>query len=898
MSAYIQQLQNLKPGEVSAAGGKAVNLAKLMAAGLAVPEGFCVTTDAYRNYLGHIVTDLAAVSATSIQQRILTGELPTVMQDELAAAYWQLVGAQGGAQPVAVRSSATAEDLAGASFAGQYDSFLNVRGGDVLLNAVKRCWASLWTERAVAYRAQHKVETMGAAMAVIVQAMVPAEVSGVAFTVNPVSGDSGEMLVNAARGLGDAVVSGRIAPDEFTIDKATRTVKRARIVNQTASTAPWPRRQKGCLSTAQLNELARIALTIEQLFGAAQDIEWAYSGGMFHILQARPVTAMPQRQKYDVSWGDPANQELARSRTVFWCNWNTRENMPYPLKPMAWSSFNDILVPEIMKVLYGIGPGSPLEHYCHFIDLVDGRAYWNMTLLAGHPFGGRTIMGLLDKLDIEADQAFKSLAAEGAFRPAQLPIRRWSLIGPFFRNAATFLSFPWLASPRWLDRRCDRFWRQADQYVTLELSGRSTLEIIGEARRYGYIIAKFSFPLLVVASKSLLGLWIIGRLVRRWPDLRIDTLLAGIKGNKTTETALELFKLSQAPQPVRDIFCASDITGIAQVRAIDRKLSSTPEGKIFLQGMGHFMTSYGHRGMKDLDVGYPSWKEDPTYVYQMIKSYLTLGPEDPNPLAQFEKAAAKRVDLEREIERRLSGSVADRVVPIRRWLFRWAKKLVHDFFPWRENEKFYGIKVFPGSRRIIVEIGRRYAAAGLIGDPGDIFYLTVPEVERQERGRGLSAMGIKDLVQERKAKWEHQVNQPAPFIVRSDGVINRTNSVLFNERNELRGIAAASGAARGRARIIREPSQAGSFRAGEILVAPYTEPGWAPLFLLARALVMEVGGSICHGAIVAREYGIPAVVGVRGATELIRDGDEITVDGDRGVVVRHARAVHGSQCPQ
>ncbi|MBP7868153.1 MAG: hypothetical protein KA419_19660 [Acidobacteria bacterium] len=288
--------------------------------------------------------------------------------------------------------------------------------------------------------------------------------------------------------------------------------------------------------------------------------------------------------------------------------------------------------------------------------------------------------------------------------------------------------------------------------------------------------------------------------------------------------------------------------------------------------------------MKDLDIGYPSWKEDRTYVYQMIRDYLQLGPGDPTPPDRFERSAARREELTARIERRLSAGFPSRVFPFRRWLFRRALRMAHDFLPWRENEKYYGVRSFPGSRRIIREIGRRLRESGCLDPADDVFYLTFPEIEPLARDPASGRDRARALVAHRKAEWSRQTGQAPPPVLRSDGRPGEPPAAETGEDRRLKGVPASSGTVTGRARVVLEPSQAAGFRKGDILVAPYTEPGWAPIFLLAGGLVMDVGGAVCHGAIVAREYGIPAVVGAGGATRLIRDGDEITVDGDRGEV--------------
>ena len=823
-------------------GGKAHGLARLMAAGFNVPPGFVISAKAFNNRPPYLSKKL---------------------QEEIIARYNCLK--KPGSIPAAVRSSAAEEDRPEFSFAGQYLTILNVRSEAKLLSAVERCRASLESLEAAAYRRKHGLPDALGSMAVIVQRMVSAKTAGVIFTYNPVNGRAGQMLINAARGLGDQLVSGLISPDEYSVDKDD-----GRVISHPAGEAP-------VLSDDQIKELAGLAQKIETMFGAPQDIEWAHDGKQFWFLQSRPITTTSSQATLpDVQWGNPVNQELSGRQVIFWSNWNTRENMAYPLKPLAWSFFNDLLVPVIGQVLYGAKPGSALSRYSQFIDLVNGRAYWNMTMLAGHPLAGRMIMPHLDKLDREAATAFSELQERGDFVPAKIPLPWYQLAGSLFKGFINFISFPWLASPRWIEKRCQRFLIQAREYVELPLESMSVQQMLDQARRYGEIISRFAFPLLVVASKSILGLAVIDRLISKYPDLKTDGLMAGIPGNKTTETALELYKLSLAPERIKKHFARADFQNTGDVARFRRDLEQSGDGRAYLILVDAFLDEYGHRGTKDLDAGQPSWKEDPTYIFAMLKGYMSPGPSDHNPLEQFQRAVEGRLALEAEIRSRLS--------PLKRWVFGWALNLVHEFLPWRENEKFYGVKVFPGSRRIIAEIGRRYKASGLLSDPEDIFFLTIPEIEQQERGQGLGPSQMQLLVSDRKDRWQRQADIPGEFIIRSDGkkVIGLTTPE--KEGKILRGVAASGGMVTGKARIIRDPSQAHQFKKGEILVAPYTEPGWAPLFLLSRALVMEVGGSICHGAIVAREYGIPAVVGAKGATTLIKDGDTITVDGDAGEI--------------
>jgi pyruvate,water dikinase len=625
--------------------------------------------------------------------------------------------------------------------------------------------------------------------------------------------------------------------------------------------------------------LASTAQGIERLFGSPQDIEFAFADGRLHILQSRPISALPEpRLPYPIIWGNRTNRELLGRATVFWSNWNTRENMPYPLKPMSWSFLNDLLFPAIFRVMFGTRPDSPLYRHSFVIDLVNGRAYWNMNRLYGHPFFGAMLGPIIKHIDNEAGSLFNGLLRGGRLVPQKPRISSLRLAWEWLVALKTWAGFPWFTGIGAIETKCRAYWRRADGYNSFPLEGLSNLELLRRAREFGYETARTAFPLLMVAGKALWGMLIIEKLTRRWKDLNLDLLLAGIPGNKTTEGALELFGLSEMPPEVREVFVRWPGKDF---RALEEELGDGAPGRQFLGRVASFLDRHGHRGLKDLDFGYPSWGEDRTYVYQMIKSYLDYGPGEKDPIAQYEESKQRRLALTAEIERRLSTLFTG---PLRVRLFRFGLKLAQDHFPLRENEKYYGLRCFPGSRRIVLEIGRRYREAGLLEDAADIFFLTVPEVEEMELSTAESAKDVRDKVKERKLEWKAQIDARPPFVVRSDGLETEPAEEREAEPGVLRGVPASPGVVKGKARIIREPSEAHRLRKGEILVAPYTEPGWAPLFLLARALVMEVGGAVCHGAIVAREYGIPAVVGARGAMSSIKDGQEIMVDGSSGEV--------------
>lgn len=819
-------------------GAKAANLSRLARSGYPVPPGFVITTGAMES---------EAMPAADIGRAYHKYSLHRTK--------------------AAVRSSATAEDLPGLSFAGQYESYLNIGTLEDLLRASAVCRASLHSPRALDYLAKNGIDPKAVRMAVLVQEMVPAEASGVIFTANPLNGLKCQMLVNVSPGAGEAMVSGRADPEQLVLEKSTEALISGRT---------------GMMNDVMVRKLARCAINIEKLFGSPQDIEFAFAQGRLCILQSRPITFLPEpKLPYPIIWGKESNRKFTEEGTVYWSNWNTRENMPYPLKPLSWSFLNDLLFPAIFRVLFGTTSSSPLYDHSFIVDLVNGRAYWNMNRLYGHPFFGAMLGPIIRHLDSGAGLFFRDLLKSGRLVPQKPRMSFLKLAGEWITALKTWAGFPWFSSIAAIEANCLAYWKRADGYNSFPMEGIPTLDLLKRAREFGYETARAAFPLIMVAGKALWGMLLVERLASRWKDLNLDHLLAGIPGNKTTEGALELFRLSEMPGEVREVF----IKWPGQdFRKLEKELETSVLGREFLARLSSFLDRHGHRGLKDLDFGYPSWGEDRTYVYQLIKGYLDYKSSEKTPLDYYEDAKRRRLELTAEIERRLGGTFAGRL-KVR--LFRFGLKLAQDHFPLRENEKYYGLRCFPGSRRIVLEIGRRYQVAGLLEDKEDIFFLTVPEIEQREKSGAPDRSVLQRLIEKRKIQWREQVDVQPPCVVRSDGVADAEAGVERQERGVLRGVPASPGTVEGIARILRDPSEASRLRKGEILVAPYTEPGWAPLFLLARALVMEVGGAVCHGAIVAREYGIPAVVGVKGAISSIRDGQEITVDGNRGEIRFH-----------
>lgn len=603
-----------------------------------------------------------------------------------------------------------------------------------------------------------------------------------------------------------------------------------------------------------------------------------YESGVFLRRSQVTSTMKAGAKPVQVEWGSPQNRELARNTVVFWSNWNTREVFPFPFTPLAWSHFVEMIGPGFLESLFGITKRAPLYRYSVIVDLVYGRLYWNMNLTYGHPLWGPLFRRLVPQLDEEAWRLFKGLYQKREFKPAEPPIglvARWLVI---LKGFSTLLRSPWFLTVRRLEYRCDKYWKKSCEFENTRLDGKLGLELISRVREFTAYTVRFFAPLLLASFTAFLAFGVIRYLTRKWRDIDPGRLLAGIPGNKTTQGALELYRLSQVPEPLKRVFLNYKVGEIAPL------LEKGKDGKVFLERLEQFMLLYGHRGSKEFDLRQPRWRDDPSFIFQMIGNYLQLHGTDDTPLEHFSQMAQERERLAQLVSRRLSQGTLARVLPWRKWLFRAMLRRAHAYLPYRENPKYYALKCYYGSRRIFLEIGRRLSAEGYLESPDGVWFLTLSELETLLRKKGSDREGLRRLIETRRGEWEANLSVDPPFIVRSDGQALSYPGPYDEDANTLGGTPASGGKATGKARVILDPAQGCAFNKGEILVAHHTDPGWTPLFLTAKALVMEVGGVVSHGAIVAREYGIPAVVGVKHATKLISTGDEITVDGNQGKV--------------
>ncbi|OZM81321.1 PEP/pyruvate-binding domain-containing protein [Pseudonocardia sp. MH-G8] len=782
MADYTLALSHVGRHDADLVGGKAAGLGALIGAGFPVPDGFVVTTAAYRDFLD--TTGLAGRGPQELHERIPCAPVPERIVAAVRAAGAGLRG------PVAVRSSGTAEDLAGASFAGQHDTYLGVDGEQAVLAAVRNCWASLWTPRAVAYRERYRWDESDLALAVVVQEMVDAEWAGVLFTADPVTGRRDRVVVEAVRGLGEALVSGTATGEHLVADKATgRPVSGAAAVPGTC-------------------ELVRIGRDVEEAFGAPQDIEWAYTAGRFQLVQARPLTALP-----DEPDAPPRGGRRRRDYGM------AADHMPFPPFPMDTSLFLRPALRAVLAATRSAGLATPtLEETVVEID--DGVV--QLVPPPGVRLTGRAVTGL----------------------PRALP----GLVRLLCTSTTAWRD----RSDRTLVAGC----RRADAADLRGLSDRELLEQVDAllATTGGLMPSRFgAVPRGVLAgamSERLLAA-VVGR-------ERVASLHAGLMSaipcvTTSANAALERMAATVRADPeLRDAYCEEEPAQVAE------RLRGSAAGRALLADVDAYLREFGFREMSIFTVGLPPLRETPEVAHGLIKGLARGRPADVDAATRLARARAE-LACARGPRARLLAPVVRRLVD--------AARTAAGF---REDSHYQLMMTIAVVRRVLLELGRRYCERGLLDTPDDIAYLERAEVS------DLVPAAVRETVARRKAA--RRAALPGYTIIPAELM------ALPAEGSGVRGTPASRGTAVGPVRVVHDESEFATLQDGEVLVCPYTNPTWTPLFALASAVVVDAGGAASHAAIVAREHGIPAVMGTVNGTRLLVDGQRVVVDGNAGTV--------------
>jgi phosphoenolpyruvate synthase/pyruvate phosphate dikinase len=857
----IRDFADIDASMPDAVGGKAANLGELTRAGLPVPQGFVVLTEAYRQVAERAGLE-EHLDPERAREALLATPMPEAVRDAITAEYQKLDG------PVAVRSSATAEDLPFASFAGQQDTYLNIIGPDAVVDAVRRCWASLWTDRAVAYRTSNGIDHHTVRLAVVVQRMVQSEVAGVLFTANPVTGKRREAVIDASPGLGEAVVSGAVNPDHFVVDTATGEIRERRLGDKRLVIRSLPgggteqveHTQDGaCLTDGQIRALARLGAQVEEHYNAPQDTEWALDAdGELWLTQARPITTL-----YPLP--DGATAENPR---VFFC-FTVAQGLQRPITPMGLACFR--LLASSMSELAGkpvrdrkAGPPAYRE--------AGQRFFIDMTGMVRSKAGRQIMPRVLDVME-----ARSAVVLRGLFDDPRFTLRYgWRPVVERLLRIAAHYRIPIRAvhavvNPEFAHRQMDEMTaRQAEL-----LSIPDTATAVERLDHCEVVLGEVTIPVLptivpfMAMGFALLGIG--GKLLgNRLEPGDLQAVLRGLPHNVTTEMDLELWHVATA---IRADEASTKALQEESARDLATKYHEGTLPEVAQTVLTAFLKKYGHRAVAEIDLGLPRWSDDPTHVLGVLANYLRLDDPKLAPDAQFARGAQEAAAT---IER-LARKAGKRRGKLVRFVLQRARLLAG----LREMPKYHLVVALGAVRHQVGLVGAELAAKGLLDAADDVFFLDFVEARKALAGKDFRA-----LVADRREAYDQEMRRRrVPRVLLSDGTEPEAvaSQGAPTGPGVLTGTPASAGTITGRARVVLDPVGA-HLEPGEILVAPSTDPGWTPLFLTAGGLVMEMGGANSHGAVVAREYGIPAVVGVPEAVDRITTGQLITVDGALGTV--------------
>jgi len=861
---YVLGLEEIGKTQVALAGGKGANLGELSRIeGIRVPAGFCVTTDAFRRIMTTVpriddqLDRLSRLDPDDRQAiRALSAEIRRTVEgiaipDDLAAEITRSVTRLGGQAAYAVRSSATAEDLPTASFAGQQDTYLNVAGPAAILKHVSRCWASLFTERAVTYRLRNGFDHRKVHMAVVVQQMVFPQAAGILFTADPVTSNRKVVSIEASFGLGEALVSGLVNADVYKVrdgEVVTRAVAskqlaiRACPAGGTRELAIGPEKQEEpALTDAQIVRLAALGRRIEAHFGQPQDIEWCLVDDGFQIVQSRPITTL-----FPIpASGDQGNH--------VYISVGHQQMMTDAMKPLGLSVWQ-LTTPRPMSE-------------------AGGRLFVDVTQLLGSPATRAGFLKVAGRSDPLLEDALQTILDRGDFIPA-LPDQ-----GPYDGPGGT----PSASAPAPIE---------TDPAIVTELIERSqasiaTLKCDIRAKSgpalLDFILADFQELRRIlfdprshqVFMSAMEASWRLNEQLQAWLGEKnaVDTLTQSVPNNVTSEMGLALLGVADVIRPHPDV--VAFLQYVEDENFLD-ELPALPGGREARDAIQAYLDKYGMRCVGEIDITKPRWSERPTTLVPMLLGNIKNF-EPGAGQRRFEQGRQQAWDKEQELLTRLQA------LPDGERKAEEAKRLIdriRTFIGYREYPKYFMISRYFVYKQALLDDAGRLVQAGVLREKEDIFYLRFSELHDVVRTNQVDDQ----LIRQRKdAQRSYQALTP-PRVLTSDG-----EAVAGTYRRDdvpagaLTGLPVSAGTVEGRARVILDMAEA-DLEAGDILVTAYTDPSWTPAFVAIRGLVTEVGGLMTHGAVIAREYGLPAVVGVEHATRLIGDGQRIRVHGTDGYI--------------
>ncbi|MGP2420852.1 phosphoenolpyruvate synthase [Bacillus sp. FH] len=865
MSSFVLDFQEIEKGQLSLVGGKGLNLGELSnIQGIQVPEGFCVTTVAYEKAIEQneeLQTLLQQLTKLKLEDRAQIGEMSKEIREVIMAvqiptdvveAVTQYLSRFGNEHAYAVRSSATAEDLPYASFAGQQDTYLNIIGKEAILQHVRKCWASLFTERAVMYRMQNGFEHNQVSICVVVQKMVFPQASGILFTADPVTSNRKVLSIDASFGLGEALVSGLVSADNYKVKEgkitetmiATKKLAIYAVKEGGTETKQIDSAQQKIqtLSERQILQLEQIGRQIEAYFGCPQDIEWCLARNTFYIVQSRPITTLY-----------PIPEENDGGNHVY-ISVGHQQMMTDAMKPLGLSFFL-------------LTTSAPMRK-------AGGRLFVDATQQLASPASRDYLINTLGKSDPLIRDALTTVVERDNFitlLPDEETEKSASKSKPPVSSRPEIENDPAIVTE--LIKNSEASLEELKETMQLK-SGVDVLDFILEDIQQLKKVLFNPQSIAVIMAGMNASTW-INEKMEQWLGEKnaADTLSQSVQNNITSEMGLALMEVADVIRPYEEV-----ITYLQHVEndSFLDELVQFKGGEKAREAIDAFLNKYGMRCSGEIDITKTRWSEKPTTIIPMIL----------NNIRDFEYGASKR-KFEEGLQEALKKEeeLVDRLqqLPDGKQKVEETKRMIRNirnFIGYREYPKYGMINRYFIYKQALLKEAEQLVQSGVIREVDDIYYLTFEELHEVVRTNKLDYK----LIQKQKNDYKLYKKLTPPRIMTSDGEIITGKYKRENlPADAIAGLPVSSGVVEGRARVILNMEEA-NLEEGDILVTAFTDPGWTPLFVSIKGLVTEVGGLMTHGAVIAREYGLPAVVGVENATKLIKDGQRIRVHGTEGYI--------------
>jgi rifampicin phosphotransferase len=847
----IKWLSEINENDFNLVGGKGFNLGKMYQYGINVPDGFVVTSTAYESYIAEnklkekmdyiLNTECSSKEkADKIQGLFKVEAVPGEVREQIILSAGKIGG------HFAVRSSSSVEDLPGMSFAGQYDSFLNVKI-PTLVEKVLLCWKSLWNERAIAYRARYNIST-DFSHSVVIQEMVDAELSGIIFTANPLNGIRSEILINSAYGLGEAIVSGRVNPDQYIIDKRSgRLVKQDLAAKETMcrysdegleyTSVDEPRKSTSSLNEQHLKNIIKETKKIEDYFGKPQDIEFAIDGkDKLYIVQSRDITTLYPIEALEQ---DGKLRAYLSAGTVLL-------GMKEPFTPLGFDTFSQMF-PTIINIM--TARKRPFDN--SFVKYAGCRIYVDITYLLVKKFIARQFANTFADNDLPLKDVMNNLIEKHGktFRKQKMKIKiPWGV----FKYALSMLGDTKKVSKIPHEKRYEHMSKEGDEIFNQCLQQSKNLKTLRE---------KIDF-----VSYSMREAFILSQRQALYATAMLNINKIKKTVNKMYGDRFNLAYLNYSlPQ------CVTQELTIKMNLAAKYFAMNNHQPTADHPVIKDILDKFGHRGNIELDLGTPRWAEKPDFIINQVKTFMTDKLYERNLADIAEKAELAETLIEEIFQavKKDKGENKARNLKTGMINYRLAAGM-------RERPKYDIVRIMGIAREVMLGVGKEFAEEGLIADETDIFYLFKADI--------LDMDSLREKVAENKAHYQkEQLRTSIPRIILNTGETLYSSRVIDPKSEIIQGLPLSPGIYEGPLRVVHDPKNT-NLREGEIMVAESTNPAWTPLFAIARGLILEYGGPNSHGGIVAREFGIPAVVGINSTSDLFIDGQRVRINGETGVV--------------